>query len=271
MYHREKKFSTSAALNNNAIPLTMEIKARQLRNPSAGFGRRRLTREKRRRQRCRGGICQTWRLCKRYAPEPFQTHARSLDNSTSSEEQPTTSHLAFSHPRANTSKSSLSSIFVALQGSFLYPASSASLDISPVIFAVVCLRKSVTMASAARSVSRVFARASPAAPSSSIRSSARSARFAVPAQAFRASGRRGYASGPDAKSSGGLIWGLGALALGGAGALYYLSADHLGVKTDANFVPTKADYQKVYDEIANLLIEKDEWDDGSYGPVRLIP
>lgn len=93
----------------------------------------------------------------------------------------------------------------------------------------------------------------------------------MPAQAFRASRRRGYASGPDAKSSGGLIWGLGALALGGAGAFYYLSADHLGVKTDANFVPTKEDFQKVYDEIAKLLVEKDDYDDGSYGPVRSIP
>lgn len=125
------------------------------------------------------------------------------------------------------------------------------------------------MASAARSVSRVFTRTSPAA-TSSVRSSVRSSRFAVPTQSFRASGRRGYASGADsAKTSSGLIWGLGAVALGGAGAFYYLSSDHLGsFKTDADFVPTKEDYQKIYNEIARLLVEKDEYDDGSYAPVR---
>ena len=35
------------------------------------------------------------------------------------------------------------------------------------------------------------------------------------------------------------------------------------------FKPTPADYQKVYDAIAKLLWEKDDYDDGSYGPVLL--
>ena len=33
------------------------------------------------------------------------------------------------------------------------------------------------------------------------------------------------------------------------------------------FKPTKEDYQKVYNAIAELLLEKDDYDDGSYGPV----
>lgn len=33
------------------------------------------------------------------------------------------------------------------------------------------------------------------------------------------------------------------------------------------FVATKADYQQVYNEIARLLEEQDEYDDGSYGPI----
>lgn len=33
------------------------------------------------------------------------------------------------------------------------------------------------------------------------------------------------------------------------------------------FKPSKEDYQNVYDEISKLLVEKDEYDDGSYGPV----
>lgn len=33
------------------------------------------------------------------------------------------------------------------------------------------------------------------------------------------------------------------------------------------FTPTKANYQKVYNDIAKALEEKDDYDDGSYGPV----
>jgi cytochrome c peroxidase len=128
------------------------------------------------------------------------------------------------------------------------------------------------MASAARTLTRALSRAATpvTSSSSSIRSGVfrNSARFAVPAQSLRASGRRGYSTGQDGtKSSTGLYWGLGAVAAGGAGAFWYLSSDSKP-KTDVPFVPTKDDYQKVYDEIAHLLVEKDEYDDGSYGPVR---
>jgi cytochrome c peroxidase len=33
------------------------------------------------------------------------------------------------------------------------------------------------------------------------------------------------------------------------------------------FVPTQADYQKVYDAIAKRLADETDYDDGSYGPV----
>ncbi|EEQ91322.1 heme peroxidase [Blastomyces dermatitidis] len=129
------------------------------------------------------------------------------------------------------------------------------------------------MASAARTFTRAFARATPATcTSSSIRTSARNtARFALPAQTFRGGSRRGYASGPEAgKSSRNLYIGLGAVLFGGAGAFYYFNSDGLNAaaaKPTGPFTPTKDDYQKVYDEIARLLVEKDDYDDGSYGPV----
>ncbi|OJJ44506.1 hypothetical protein ASPZODRAFT_680790 [Penicilliopsis zonata CBS 506.65] len=121
------------------------------------------------------------------------------------------------------------------------------------------------MASAVRTVSRAIARSTPA--TSSFRPGVRSARFALPAHGARAAGRRGYASeaGPG-KSSNTLLW-AGIAVAGGAGAYFYLSGGDASVKATGPFVPTKEDYQKVYNEIARLLVEKDEYDDGSYGPV----
>ncbi|KAE8149257.1 class II peroxidase [Aspergillus avenaceus] len=119
------------------------------------------------------------------------------------------------------------------------------------------------MASAARTASRAFLRSTPA--TSSFRPATRSARFALPAQGFRASGRRGYASeSGEAKSSNTLLWAGVALA-GGAGAYFYLQGgDSVSSK---NFVPSKGDYQKVYDEVARRLADETDYDDGSYGPV----
>ncbi|KAK5788858.1 hypothetical protein VI817_009816 [Penicillium citrinum] len=114
------------------------------------------------------------------------------------------------------------------------------------------------MASAARSASRAFLRSSPA---SSLRPAARSARF-VPAQTFRTTARRGYASEAGGKSSSsGSIWALAFAVAGGAGAYFYLNGE------TKPFVPTQADYQKVYDEIAQKLANETDYDDGSYGPV----
>ncbi|KAM3457888.1 hypothetical protein MY5147_001340 [Beauveria neobassiana] len=87
---------------------------------------------------------------------------------------------------------------------------------------------------------------------------------AVPRQALR-SGRRFYSSeGPKKSSSSGLLYLGGAAAAGGLGYWFYRNNAGAGAKL-AN--PTKADYQAVYDEIASRLEEKDDYDDGSYGPV----
>lgn len=119
------------------------------------------------------------------------------------------------------------------------------------------------MASAARTFTRAIAR-------SNLRPVARSTRFAVSAQTLRSSGRRGFASEAEpAKSNSALYWGLGLAAAGGAGYYLYNNGGDAKAAVTGPFVPTQADYQKVYDEIANLLVEKDDYDDGSYGPVRI--
>ncbi|ODH42269.1 cytochrome c peroxidase, mitochondrial [Paracoccidioides brasiliensis] len=129
------------------------------------------------------------------------------------------------------------------------------------------------MASVARTFTRGFARASTANASSSIRYSTRtSTRSVLSSQAFFTGSRRGYASGPEGeKSSCSFYIGLGAVAIAGAGALIYLNKDgpKASTKPSGPFTPTKDDYQKVYDEIARLLVENDDYDDGSYGPVLI--
>ncbi|PSK34373.1 Cytochrome c peroxidase, mitochondrial [Elsinoe australis] len=89
--------------------------------------------------------------------------------------------------------------------------------------------------------------------------------------AFRQHSRRGYASGSSATGGSGLLFGgLVAAALGGAG--YYAYSTEVKQPSDSNhkttvFKPTKEDYQKVYDAVAQKLIDQDAYDDGSYGPV----
>ncbi|RMJ22353.1 cytochrome c peroxidase [Aspergillus sp. HF37] len=118
------------------------------------------------------------------------------------------------------------------------------------------------MAAAARSASRAFLRSTPA--TSSFRPAARSARFNLPTQAFRASSRRGYASeaGPPKSSKAPIFLGLAAAA--GAGAYFYLNGSDITAK--GPFTPTQKDYQNVYNEIASRM-DDEKYDDGSYGPV----
>jgi cytochrome c peroxidase len=88
---------------------------------------------------------------------------------------------------------------------------------------------------------------------------------------------------PAAKSNTGLYVGLGAVVLGG-GVAYYLydsSSDTAkatstalksaaqSAKVATNFVPTKADYQKVYNRIAEVIDDAGDYDNGSFGPVVL--
>lgn len=64
-------------------------------------------------------------------------------------------------------------------------------------------------------------------------------------------------------------------ALAAAGGAYYVYGSDLSAAGAAKaagtgvFTPKQADYQKVYDVIAKRLVEHDDYDDGSYGPVLL--
>lgn len=126
------------------------------------------------------------------------------------------------------------------------------------------------MASTARTFARAAVRSTPA--TSAFKTSARNTTFTLPRQAFRQQSRRGYASEPTKSSSSGIYIGIGALALGGAGYYFYsqgngsLLSGSAG-ETKGIFTPKFEDYQKVYNEIAARLEEKDDYDDGSYGPV----
>ncbi|KAI1818401.1 cytochrome c peroxidase [Poronia punctata] len=109
----------------------------------------------------------------------------------------------------------------------------------------------------AATVSRQFARAA-------LRTSARNTFATSSRQAFRQGGRRFYSSeSPKSSGASPLLYMAGAAVAGGAGYYFYSQGD---VSTKV-FEPTKEDYQKVYNEIANRLEEKDDYDDGSYGPV----
>ena len=128
------------------------------------------------------------------------------------------------------------------------------------------------MASAAKSFSRLTAHATPV--TSTFRSTtARNARYALSRQSFQPSYRRGYASGTGQTSSTGLYLGLGGLALAAGGGAYIYMNQDINMKkgssgeTTGIFKPKKEDYQNVYNEIAKALSEKDDYDDGSYGPV----
>jgi cytochrome c peroxidase len=131
------------------------------------------------------------------------------------------------------------------------------------------------MASASRTFSRALRTAAPTFRSTTTRS----ARFVAPSQTAQKQWQRGYASlpGPEEgkdKYEGnptGLIWGAGAL-LAGAGVygLYTQKPEWFGQEAKSTFfTPRFEDYQKVYDMIAKRLEEKDDYDDGSYGPVLL--
>ncbi|KAM4059441.1 peroxidase domain-containing protein [Hirsutella rhossiliensis] len=124
------------------------------------------------------------------------------------------------------------------------------------------------MASATRHFARAAARAS-----------ARSSAFAVaPRQAFRHQGRRWYSSEPSHKqqqpsssssSSAPWLYLTAAAAAGGLGYWFYTSDGAPSAASTKLVNPTRADYQKIYNEIASRLEDKDDYDDGSFGPVLL--
>ncbi|THH05349.1 hypothetical protein EW145_g4863 [Phellinidium pouzarii] len=123
-----------------------------------------------------------------------------------------------------------------------------------------------------------------------IRAPARRAAFvAAPRTTARSTMRASFrkysteSTEPAKKSSNTLLYAsLGGVALAGVGYYFYTSSSESSkqvgtaaksaaqsVKVLANFVPTKEDYQKVYNEIAGILEENSEYDDGSYGPILI--
>ncbi|KAL7269616.1 heme peroxidase [Rhizina undulata] len=141
------------------------------------------------------------------------------------------------------------------------------------------------MASIARTLTRSTAAASKTMAFTPLRRNLTTATRARPSTSLssplRQSSRRGYSSeaSPSGGSGKGITIGLLLAAAGGAG--YYLySTDQLGGLAGAAGVtakgpgpdsplyqPSKEDYQRVYNEVAELLESNDSYDDGSYGPV----
>lgn len=130
------------------------------------------------------------------------------------------------------------------------------------------------MAASARTLTRLTPRASPL--TAALKPTPRNARLPLPRHTFPSSSRRTYASAPPTKSNTGLYVSIVALlAAGGAGYFYLNNGGITELKKGSSgetrgvFTPTKDDYQQVYNLIAKLLEEKDDYDDGSYGPVLL--
>jgi cytochrome c peroxidase len=128
------------------------------------------------------------------------------------------------------------------------------------------------------SASRTFSRALRTAAPSFRTTSSRSARFIAPSQtAFRQQWQRGYATEKDVHKdkyegnpTGMLVGAAALLATAGVYGLYLQKPELFGQEPKSSlFVPRFEDYQKVYDAIAKRLEERDDYDDGSYGPVLL--
>jgi len=123
------------------------------------------------------------------------------------------------------------------------------------------------MSLAARSLARTALR------TSSRRTFTTAAVARQPFRQWQRQSSRGYSSeAPKPSEAGSSTWVyVAAAAAVGGGAFWFFSKDSTTVATVAPkiFKPTKDDYQKVYNEIASRLDEKDDYDDGSYGPVLL--
>lgn len=131
------------------------------------------------------------------------------------------------------------------------------------------------MATAARTLTRLTLRTTPI--KSNLRLTAtHDARLSLQRQTLHPSFRRGYAS--SSKTGSGTLWvSVGGLSIGGALAYYFWPESEARSEerknkgssggTKALSTPKKEDYQQVYNAIAKLLEEKDDYDDGSYGPV----
>jgi cytochrome c peroxidase len=125
------------------------------------------------------------------------------------------------------------------------------------------------------SASRTLTRALRTARTPALRTTAR---VAAPQPFRQYQQRRGYASEPESQpdkyegNPRGMLWGASALLAVATGyGVYMTKPEWFGKESSATaiFTPKFEDYQKVYDHVAKLLEEKDDYDDGSYGPVLL--
>ncbi|KAI0302677.1 cytochrome c peroxidase [Russula brevipes] len=116
----------------------------------------------------------------------------------------------------------------------------------------------------------------------SVRASARRAPLVsarIPKGSLRSSFRKYSTEAALPKSSNTALYATIGLALvGGIGYYAYTSSDSAATtvksgaqaaKSALKFTPTKADYQKVYNRIAQKIDDAGEYDDGSYGPLLL--
>ncbi|KAG7098390.1 hypothetical protein E1B28_000348 [Marasmius oreades] len=111
------------------------------------------------------------------------------------------------------------------------------------------------------------------ARSSALKPAARA--FAIRRYSTENAGFSSGSSPPPKSSNTALFAGLAVIGVGGA-AYYFLSDSGDAVKSGvqaakvmANFVPSKEDYQKVYNCITEIIDDAGDYDDGSHGPVLL--
>ncbi|KAJ7187880.1 heme peroxidase [Mycena filopes] len=90
----------------------------------------------------------------------------------------------------------------------------------------------------------------------------------APRAAFRKYSTTPPPPAPKAKSNTGLIVGVLAAVVVGGGGYYYLTQSG-DAETALKSGVQAADYQKVYNKIAEVMDEAGDYDDGSYGPVLL--
>ena len=132
------------------------------------------------------------------------------------------------------------------------------------------------MAAAARTLTRLTVRTAPIKPNFRL-TATHDARLSLQRQTFQPSFRRGYASTNNKSGLFSVRNTLAGLTIGLALSFYFwpdLDKNYEERKKKAGSgetkvasIPKKEDYQQVYNEIAKLLEEKDDYDDGSYGPV----
>ena len=132
------------------------------------------------------------------------------------------------------------------------------------------------MAAAARTLTRLTARTAPIKPNFRL-TATHDARLSFQRQTFQPSFRRSYASDNKKEGSVGRWASVVGIVLGLSISFYFWpdleknyeerKQKRIPDEKKATTTPKKEDYQQVYNEIAKLLEEKDDYDDGSYGPV----